>query len=395
MVETTISPFSNPDYRDDPYPWFAQMRSESPAYRTTMPSGAVVYVVTRYADVLAALKDERLVKDIANARPRQAREVKPATQSMLKADPPEHTRLRSLAQAAFTPRVISQWRDHIEEITGSLIDAIAPRGRMDLINDFALPLPITVITEMLGVPAADQVKFHEWSSAVIASGVLNSEEPKDVPGYLPMAQYFYNLVAERRRSPQGDLVSRFIQAEEGGDRFSDGEVVATSVLLLIAGHETTVNLIGNGMLALLQSPQQFEAFKQEPALIKPAIEELLRYVNPAQATNRYAAVDLEIGGVQIPRGSHVVLTFAAANHDPAFVAKPDHLDVTRGETKHMAFGQGIHYCLGAPLARLEGEIAFTRLIERFPNMRLADPAQKLVWRPAFELRGLSALPVVF
>ena len=395
MSSDKTSPFSDPDYISYSYSLYSQMRDQSPAYLTHLPSGVEAYMITRYADVQAALKDERLVKDIRNARPQHALNENKGNQSMLKADPPDHTRLRSLALKAFTPRVVNQMRGHIQEITDRLLDAAAPHGGMDLVNDFAFPLPVTVITEMLGVPATDEGMFRKWSMALIASGALNNEEPRSVPEYLPLVQYFSKLVAERRQSLREDLISRFIEAEEGGDRFTNGEMVATSILLLIAGHETTANLIGSGMLALLQNPRQYEKLKQDPALIKPAIEEFLRLVNPVQASNRFAAVDLEIGGVRIPKGSHVMLTISAANHDPAFTANPDQLDVTRGDVKHVAFGQGIHYCLGAPLARLEGEIAFTSLIQRFPNMRLADPAQKLVWRPGFELRGLSSLPVVF
>ena len=395
MSSDNTSPFSDPDYISDPYPVYTQMRDQSPAYLTRLPSGVEVYMITRYADVQAALKDERLVKDIRNARPQNALNWNKAAPSMLKADPPDHTRLRSLAQKAFTPRVVNQMHGHIQEITDRLLDAVAPRGGMDLINDFAFPLPVTVITEMLGVPVSDEAMFRKWSMDLIASGALSNEEPKSVPEYQPLVQYFGKLVAERRQSLREDLISRFIEAEEAGDRFTNGEVVATSILLLIAGHETTANLIGSGMLALLQNPQQYEKLKQDPALVKPAIEELLRFVNPVQASNRFAASDLEIGGVQIPKGSHVILTISAANHDPSYTANPERLDVTQSDARHLAFGQGIHYCLGAPLARLEGEIAFTSLIQRFPNMRLADPTQKLVWRPGFELRGLSSLPVVF
>ena len=266
---------------------------------------------------------------------------------------------------------------------------------MDLINDFAFPLPITVITEMLGVPATDEHKFRKWSTALVASGALSSESPHLIPELLPLLQYVAQFVARRRKSPQDDLVSQLIQAEYEGDHFSENEVIGTTILLLIAGHETTVNLIGNGMLALFQQPDQFELLKQDPALIKPAIEEILRFVNPVQAVNRYAADDVEIGGVPISKGSHVMLVLAAANHDAACVARPEQLAVRHRDAHHAAFGQGIHYCLGAPLARLEGEIAFTTLLTRLPNLRLADPTAPLDWRPAFELRGLSSLPVLF
>ena len=200
-------------------------------------------------------------------------------------------------------------------------------------------------------------------------------------------QYVSSLARERQKAPKDDLISQLIQAEDNGGHFSENEVVGTSILLLLAGHETTVNLIGNGMLALLQQREQFEKLRQDQALIKRAVEEILRYVNPVQMVNRYASVDMEIGGVKIPKGSHLMLVVAAANHDPAFVGTPEQLNVDDSDARHLAFGQGIHYCLGAPLARLEGEIAFTTLLKRLPNLRLADPQGKLEWRPAFELRG--------
>jgi cytochrome P450 len=286
-------------------------------------------------------------------------------------------------------------RAHVQEIADRLLAAVQPNGRMDLINDFAFPLPITVITEMLGVPTADEQKFRKWSTAIIASGAISTEGTRLVPELLPLVQYVSRLVKQRTQSPQDDLISQLIHAEQNGDRFSQREVIGTTILLLIAGHETTVNLIGNGALALLQAPEQMQKLKQDPKLIKPAVEEILRFVNPVQLVNRYASVDLEIGGVAVPKGSHLLLLVSAANHDPAFAAAPDQLDVSHGDAKHLAFGQGIHYCLGAPLARLEGEIAFTTLLQRLPNLRLADPSAALHWRPALELRGLKALPVLF
>jgi cytochrome P450 len=400
MAKHLQSPLSAPRYKSDPYVFYAWIRSQSPVYPTVLPNGVEVYLVTRYEDVLAGLKDERLIKNIHNARPqglpgKLGMGLQLNNSNMLRADPPEHTRLRVLAHAAFTPRVVSQMRDHIQEIAERLLDAVQLQGKMDLINDFAFPLSITVITEMLGVPTADEDKFRAWSTALISSGVLSRETTHLVSEMFPLVQYVTHLVQERYKTPQDDLISQLIQAEQDGDTFSENEVIGTTILLLIAGHETTVNLIGNGTLALLQYPEQFERLKQDPTLIKPAVEEILRFVNPVQMVNRFAAVDLEIGGVPIPKGSHVMLVMAAADHDPAFVDEAEQLDVTRSDVKHLAFGQGIHYCLGAPLARLEGEIAFTTLLRRLPNLRLADPKAGLEWRSPFELRGLSSLPVVF
>jgi cytochrome P450 len=400
MASKKQSPISEPQNKNNPYPFYARVRSESPVYPAVLPNGVNVFLVTHYADVLAGLKDERLVKNIHNARPKGLLaslgiDLNFNSTNMLRNDPPEHTRLRALAHAAFTPRIVNQMRSHIQDIADRLLDAVQPQGRMDLINDFAFPLPISVITEMLGVPSEDNQKFRVWSTALINSGALSSESPYLVPELVLSIEYFTRLIKERRKNPQDDLISQLIRAEQNGDHFSENEVIGTSILLLVAGHETTVNLIGNGMLALLQQREQFEKLKGDPSLIKPAVEEILRFVNPVQMVNRYASVDLEIGGVKIPKGSHLMLVVAAANHDPGFVGAPEQLNLDASDARHMAFGQGIHYCLGAPLARLEGEIAFTTLIRRLPELRLADPEARLEWRPAFELRGLSSLPVVF
>jgi cytochrome P450 len=356
-----------------------------------------VYVVSRFEDVLAGLKDERLIKNIHNARPEPTPEMARmlSDTNMLKSDPPQHTRLRALAHAAFTPKLVNRLRPHIQEIAVQLVDGVQNQGHMDLISDFAFPLPITVICEMLGVPASDARSFREWSGALIASGALSSETPQVIPEALNLLQYLSALIAERRSAPRGDLISALTQANEQGDQLNEAELLGTSLVLLVAGHETTVNLIGNGMFALLQQPDQWERIKEDPALVKDVVEELLRLVNPVQLVNRYAATDLVIGGIAIPRGSHLLLLLAAADHDPEAFAEAEHLNVGRGATHHLAFGHGIHYCLGAPLARLEGEIAITTLLTRLPNLHLDIAPEDVAWRPALELRGLQSLPVAF
>ncbi len=394
------SPFSDPTFKADPYAFYAQAREAGPVLESRLPNGVTIYLVTRYADVQAGLKDARLVKNIRNARKPGllgdlALRALGNNSNMLKADPPEHTRLRALAHAAFTPKYVASLRGHIQELANQLVDKVQDRGRMDLIADFAFPLPITVICEMLGVPTEDNARFRRWSGQLIASGLLSSERPRPTRALLGLVQYVRALIARRRRNPQDDLISKLIHVDEGGDRFEPAELVGTILVLLVAGHETTVNLIGSGMLALLQHPEQMELLKREPKRIKPAVEELLRFVNPVQFVNRYAAEDLEIGGVTVAKGSHLALVVAAANHDPAYAPDPEQLDMRRGDTQHVAFGQGIHYCLGAPLARLEGEIAFTTLLTRLPHLRLAVAPEALEWRASAELRGLSALPVTF
>lgn len=391
--------FRDPEFLRDPYRTYARLRAESPAYLTTTPAGNDIYVVSRFADVEAGLKDARLVKDIRNARAelRGANVELVGGGNMLRADPPEHTRLRALAHQAFTPRLVNGMREHIQLIADDLLDAAEPHGRMDLIADFAFPLPVTVICELLGVPPDDAPKFRVWSNALIDSGALGSEALPTAPELIPLVTYMRELIQQRRArtTADDDLVGQLIQASDGAQQLSERELVSTCLLLLIAGHETTVNLIGNGMLALLVNPEQLRELQQRPELIRPAVEELLRFVNPVQAVNRFAAEDLEIGGVPIPRGSHLVLLVAAANHDPEFVEAADRLDVSRTVSHHLAFGQGIHYCLGAPLARLEGEIAFATLLRRLPEIRLAVDPEQLEWRPGLTLRGLVALPVEF
>jgi cytochrome P450 len=315
--------------------------------------------------------------------------------NMLRSDPPEHTRLRSLADEAFKPKYIRQLRGHIEEIANDLIDKVQAKGKMEFVSEFAFPLPITVISEMLGVPEKDHAQFRQWSSDLISSGALSTENPHFSTDLIRFVRYVRKLIADHRKNPRPDVVTQLIEAEKNGEKLSGGELVSTIILLLIAGHETTVNLIGNGMLALLQNPDELDKLKENPELIKPAIEELLRYVNPVQLVNRYASEDLDIGGQHIPKGAHLQLLLASANHDPAYAPDPERLDWTRKGAQHVAFGQGPHYCIGAPLARLEGEIAFTTLLKRLPNIRLAVPIDKLRWRQVIELRGLVELLVAF
>jgi cytochrome P450 len=393
------SPFARPSFRADPYSVFAQLRDAGPMQKTRLHNGKTVYLVTRYADVEAGLKDPRLVKNIRNARGRGLLDLLGfgglRNNNMLRADPPAHTRLRGLANEAFKPKYIQQLRGRIQHIADQLLDRVHGAGSMDLITDFAFPLPITVIGEMLGVPANDHDKFRKWSTGLITSGALSSDRPRLGPDVLRLVAYVRRLVADHRRRPRNDVISQLINAEHGGDRLSGRELVSTIVLLLIAGHETTVNLIGNGMMALLQLPDQLAQLQRDPGRIRPAVEEILRYVNPVQLVNRYASTAMEIGGVPVPRGAHVQLLLASANHDPAYVVSPESLDVTRDEAKHVAFGQGVHYCLGAPLARAEGEIAFGTLLRRLPDIKLAVPPETLEWRPIVELRGLVSLPVTF
>ena len=395
----------DPAFKADPYPTYARLRSSAPVYRAALPDGRGVWLITRYEDVLAVLKDHRFVKDWRGAlTPEQLAQVppipevmKPLSQNMLDTDPPDHERLRALVSKAFTPRLIERLRPRVQAISDGLLDAVQDRGEMDLIDDYAFPLPITVIAELLGVPAEDRNNFREWSDAAV-SGNASQEYMEEIliPHMQAFTDYLRALFEEKRANPGDDLVSALVRAEEAGDRLSEDELLGMVFLLLVAGHETTVNLIGNGVLALLQHPDQLRKLKEDPSLIKPAIEELLRYDGPVEtSTERFAREDVEIGGQVIPRGEMVLVVLAAADHDPQRFSDPDELDITRTDNRHLAFGKGIHHCLGAPLARMEGQIAISTLLRRMPNLRLKGSPESLSWRPGMILRGLRGLPVEF
>jgi cytochrome P450 len=393
----------SPAAKANPYPAFSLVRANDPIHSLGMENGQSAWLITRYEDALAVLKDQRFIKDFRRLlTPEQLEQAQGNLQQMTNAhmlsfDPPDHTRLRALVNLSFTPRLVEQWRERIQTITDDLIDAIqAQGGEIDLIDAFSFPLPIIVITEMLGVPSEDRQKFRTWSNALL-DGASNPERFAHIQTQMfEFAMYLHNLITVKREQPTDDLVGRLIQTEADGDKLNEGELIAMIFLLLVAGHETTVNLISNGVLALLQHPDQMQLLKDDPTLIKTAIEEFLRFHSPvAMSTNRWAGEDLEFGGKQMRRGDAVLVSLAAANHDPAEFAEPDDLDLTRKENRHLAFGMGIHYCLGAPLARLEGQIAINTLLRRLPNLRLAVAPGQLVWRPSMLLFGLSKLPVTF
>jgi cytochrome P450 len=362
------------------------------------------WLVTRYDDVVALLKDERFIKDRraaltpqqASRQPWMPAAFKPLERNMLDTDPPDHARLRGLVHKAFTPRLVENLRGRVQEITDELLDAARDRGRMDLIREFALPLPSIVIAELLGIPAKDRHRFHRWSTALLTTPGTTWGLLRLLPSVTAFLRYLRKLIEARRMSPSDDLAGALVRAREADDALSEDELLAMFVLLLIAGHETTVNLIGNGTLALLRHPDQLERLRGDPELIKPGIEELLRYDGPLlTATERYAREDAEIGGVTIPRGERVFAAIASANRDESQFEAPDELDLTRDPNRHVAFGLGLHYCLGAPLARLEGQIAINTLLRRLPDLRLAVPAASLRRRPGMLLNSLEGLPVAF
>ena len=396
MGEVTFNPM-DPEFVADPYPTYRRLQAEDPVHHH--PLG--FWVLTRYEHVVATLRDPRAIKEpiAAFVAARFGAPVPAVGLSMLDRDPPDHTRLRGLVSKAFTPRTVERLRADVQAIVDGLLDRVEGAGAMDLIEQFAYPIPVTVICRMLGVPLADHERFKGWGLD-IARGLDAIMLPPDsevaqrsVASRLAIRDYFRELIAERRTTPRADLLSELIAAEEAGDRLSEQELVATCILLLLAGHETTVNLIGNGTLALLRHPDQLRLLRERPGLIVGAVEELLRFDGPVQRSARIPSEDLTIGGRTIPKGELVMPFVGAADRDPAQFPDPDRLDITRAENRHVAFGLGIHFCLGAPLARVEGQIAIDTLLRRMPRLALAT--ERPVFRPSLTLRGLESLPVSF
>lgn len=389
--------FRLPAFIADPYPFYARLRSDDPVH---FSPDMGVWWATRHVDCMAGLNDNRLGRNVvegaAPSLPGQYSNRQGLPPSMLFRDPPDHTRLRALVNKAFTPRVAERLRPQIEQTAARLLDRAAEWGQMDVVADFASPLPATIIAAMLGVPQADQEQFRVWST--LSARGLDSSQPPEVleqamAANVALVQYFADLVTERRGHPQPDLTSELIAVEEQGDRLTTGELLTTLVLLLAAGHETTTHLISGGLLALLEHPEQLALLRAQPELLPTAVEELLRFTAPVQRTGRMAQQDLEIGGKLIRRGQMVHFLYGAANRDPEVFERPEELDITRQHNPHLAFGRGIHFCLGAPLARLEAQIAFGALLEHFPRLQLATAEP--VWSPNTTIRGLTALPVTF
>jgi len=390
----------------DPWPLYAELRREAPIHRS--PRG--FWVLARHADCLALLRDRRASSDgnkvarelapqgFAEARRRRGAigEAQNDNRPFLFRDPPDHTRLRSLVAKAFTPRMVESLRPRVEATVERLLDTALERGSIDVVEDLAYPLPVEIICEMLGIPSEDHQRFSQWSAALargldpdflLSDDVVSAREQ----ALVAFAQYFFTILAERRRSPGEDLLSQLVAAEERGDSLTEGELLSTAILLLVAGHETTVNLISGGILALVQHPDQLEILRTRPPLIKPGVEEMLRWVSPVQFTGRCFLDDVEIQGHEMRTGEFVLALLASANRDPAAFESPERFDVTRTDNHHLGFGFGIHHCLGAPLARLEAEVAVSRLIARAQGIELTgDPIR---YRENLVLRGVVELPV--
>jgi cytochrome P450 len=395
----TIEALFDPAHRADPYPAYRRWRQQAPV-AALAPGFLVLTGHNASSDVLrdprfGHLDPAEMTESPLGAPPAPPGPGESRLRSFLMLNPPDHTRLRRLVSRAFTPRMIDRLAPRIEEITAGLVADAVAAGTTDLLSALAAPLPVVVISELLGVPTADRDRFEGWSHAM-ARGLdpdfLLAPEVREAQerARLEFGDYFRHLAARRRVEPGEDLLSALVAVTDAGDTLTEDELVVTCTLLLIAGHETTTNLIGNGVLALLRHPEQRDALVADPGLVDGAIEEMLRYDSPVQLTARSALQDTEVAGLPAPAGSTVLIMIGAANRDPAAHDDAEAFDITRPPTRHLAFGQGIHFCLGSPLARLEGRLALRELVARAPRMRLAGEP---VWKENVTLRGLSTLPV--
>ncbi|MBP2579962.1 cytochrome P450 [Streptomyces sp. PvR006] len=387
-------PTQDPRFLQDPYPAYAALRSISPVRPVSGPGGRPGYLVTGYAEAREALGDARLSKDTAAffAGKQSGRRLHPAVaHTMLAADPPQHTRLRRLVTKAFTTGAVARLRPYIARVTDELLDQWPADGPFDFVAGLAVPLPVIVICELLGVPQADRPQVRRWSAELFAAG-----EPDVIDAAShAMADYMTALVAAKRHDPGSALLDRLIAARDGDDHLSEAELVSLAVLLLVAGHETTANALGNALLALLRHPAALDRLRSEPDAVPAALDELLRFDSAVStATFRFTTEAVELGGTEIPAGVPVTVALGAANRDPARFPWPDRLDLDRNAAAHLAFGHGMHRCVGAPLAKAEAEIALRALLTRFPGVRLAVPADRPEWRHTRLVRGLASLPVL-
>jgi cytochrome P450 len=395
-------PLFGPEMLSDPYPLYHKLRAADPVHWSEKFNA---WIITSYDDVVAGLEDLRLSSDRSALFQQLAGsdELAPffsfLSKRMVLADPPKHTRLRGLVTKSFTPHVVDAMGPHIQQLVDGFLDAVQPTGRIDLVRDLAFPLPATVIAEMLGIPPQDRDQLKKWSDDFVAffsthpAQVSLEQYRRSLVSMRAMVDYFRAAMPSIRQSGRACLLHTMEQAEEQGDQLTEEELFANANLLLIAGHETTTGIIGNGILALLKNPDQLQKVLNDPALIPGAIEELLRHDTPVQFTHRVALEDVTMRGKTIRKGQLVFLFIAAANRDPAHFPDPDRLDITRAVHNHVAFGKGHHFCLGAPLARLEVQIAFTTIFRRLPNLRLET--DHLEYRDNFNLRSLRSLPLRF
>jgi cytochrome P450 len=388
-----------PAHRANPRPLYARLRQQAPLVRVEdRGQGYSFWLATRYKDVVELMRDPQLTKSGSRLSAEARQRFFPLNnealmQHMLNVEPADHTRLRTLVSQAFTPSRVEALRPRIHALASELLSAALAKGRVDFMDAFAFPLPLTVITELLGVPTEDRGPFRAWTTDLLTSPKDGNREAMVAAG-ASFLRYFHSLLERRRREPGEDLVSALLAAEEQGDRLNEQELLAMLFLLLVAGHETTVNLLGGGLLALLQHPEQLQRLREDPGLLPSAVEELLRYTSPVETTtSRFTVEETELFGQRLPAEEMVIAGLMSANHDPELFPEPERFDVGRTPNRHVAFGFGAHHCLGAPLARLEATVALELLLERVPRMRLATAPDKLTWRHSLFVRGLEQLPV--
>ena len=402
MVTAAFNPMT-PNFLADPYSMYKDLLDHNPVSWNAMME---VWVLARYEDVDFVLTHPNMSAQRQRARNRFAKMMEEQqqnygpfsrAQTMLSSDPPEHTRLRKLVSKAFTPRAVEDLRPRIQEIVDYLLDEAEKNGSMDLVNDVAYPLPVIVIAEMLGVPPEDRANFKKWSDEVVAT-LGGPFTPPDVferarAAINSLADYLMPIIKDRRANPKNDLISGLVAAEEQGQVLSEDEIFSTTILLLIAGNETTTNLIGNSMYALLTHPDQMKLLQDDPSLIKSATEELLRFAGPVQATGRVLKEDMVVAGQQMKEGDSAFVLLGAANRDTAkWGPTANDLDITRNPTDHVGLGDGIHFCLGAPLARAEAQITIGAILRRFPNLRITGDPE---WGGTFIIRGVRKLPLAW
>jgi cytochrome P450 len=392
------------EFLQNPYPYYHKLREESPLFWS---EDGHYWLVTSYDYANTILRDMRFGKRVQDWKydhiiRKFARKLMPtnafSTSSMLNQDPPNHTRLRALVNKAFTPKMVEGMKVNVQSIADELLDKVMAQGKMDIVQDYSFPLPVTVIAEMLGIPASDREQFKQWSD-----DITNVLEPTLEIGPLfqawkaqkALVEYLTPLVEKRRKQPMPDLISALLSAEEKGDRLTTGELFSNIILLLVAGHETTVNLIGNGIIALLKHPDQLQLLKEKPELIGSCVDEVLRYDSSVQMVRRLAMEDVEIDGKVIHQGDMVIILLGAANRDPKRFADPDKFDIQRSDNKYVSFGFGIHHCLGSALAPAEAHIAISSIFQRLPNLKSSLPLDQLVYKTPFSLRGVETLPITF
>ena len=393
-LRTGVSYFPLDDtFQQNPFPTYARLRRKDPVHWSPTVNA---WVLSLYEDVDATLRDfKRFANDSRKTRGEPPPGEAPEAPSMLSLDPPDHTRMRALVSKAFTPRAVRAMEPRIEELVHELLGELPEGEPVDIIAGLAYPLPVIVIAEMIGVLPEDRDRFKRWSDVMartLEPTITREELSEAMDARDELIEYFRAVIEERRKNPREDLVSSLVAAEEEGDRLSEAEMYSTLILLLVAGNETTTNLIGNGLLALLRHPDQYQLLRDDASLTESAVEEMLRYDSPVQTDARFVLEDVELRGKVLRRGDQVLQLIGSANRDPRVFPEPRKLDITREENNHLAFGRGIHHCLGAPLARMEGRIAFRALADRYPRIALADPAPR--FRDQVVLRGLEALPVV-